>query len=68
MQKKDDQQLKRSLMFNLIMFFIPLVLFFFSINLEMDVLIANFIYIGLAILIINFGYRFLQDYLALRRK
>lgn len=68
MQKKDDQQIKRSLMFNLIMFFIPLVLFFFSINLEMDVLIANFIYIGLAILIINFGYRFLQDYLALRRK
>lgn len=68
MQKKDDQQLKRSLMFNLIMFFIPFVLFFLSINLEMDVLIANFIYIGLAILIINFGYRFLQDYLALRRK
>lgn len=68
MVKKNEEQVKHSLMFNFIMFFIPLILFFISINLEMDLLIANFIYIGLAILIINFGYRFLQDYLALRRK
>lgn len=67
MAEHNNNQIKRALLTDFIIFFISLILILIAFTLEINLLLSSFIFLGLTGLIFYYGYRAFQNYLKLRR-